>query len=139
MNNFKHKTPIQIRFKDIDVLGHVNNANHLSYLEMARIGYFEKVVGSNINWNKDGIILAKVIIDYKMPILLTDTVFVYTKCSKVGTKSFDLEYAIVKEENGKEIIVATATTIMVCYDYHNKNSVPIKEEWKKKMLAFENS
>ena len=135
----KHKTPIQIRFKDIDVLGHVNNANHLSYLEMARISYFEKVVGSNINWNKDGIILAKVIIDYKMPMMLTDKVFVYTKCSKVGTKSFDLEYAIVKEENGKEIIVATATTIMVCYDYNSKNSVPIKEEWKKKMLAFENS
>jgi len=133
----KHKTPIQIRFKDIDALGHVNNANHLSYLEMARIHYFEAVVGKNINWSEDGIILAKVTIDYKMPMMLVDKVFVYTKCSRVGTKSFDLEYTIIKEEGGKEIILATAATVMVCFDYKTQTSIPIKEEWKKLMLDYE--
>ena len=119
MTNFKHKTPIQVRFKDIDALGHVNNANHLSYIEHARVHYFNDAVGANINWSEEGIILAKAIIDYKMPILLNDKVFVYTRCSRTGNKSFDLEYMIVKEENGKEVVLATATTVMVCFNYRS--------------------
>lgn len=46
MQGFKHKTPIQIRFKDIDAFRHVNNANHFTYLEIARthilMKYWEK-------------------------------------------------------------------------------------------------
>src|ERR1051326_6608227 len=108
MEGFKHKTPIQIRFKDIDLLGHVNNANHLTYIEFARVKYFDAVAGEEINWNENGIILAKASVDYKLPILLKDKVFVYTKCSRIGNKSFDLSYLIVKEEKGKEIILAEA-------------------------------
>ena len=43
MKNFRHKIPIQIRFKDLDDMGHVNNANHLSYIELARVKYFQEV------------------------------------------------------------------------------------------------
>ena len=76
-------------------------------------------------------------IDYKLPILVRDKVFVYTKCSRFGNKSFDLLYAIVKEENKKEIILAEATTILVCYDYEKGASIPLPEEWKKKIQEFE--
>ena len=46
----KHRTPIQIRFKDVDALGHVNNANHLSYFEYARIRFFDDLIGTEIDW-----------------------------------------------------------------------------------------
>ncbi|HEY6161742.1 MAG TPA: thioesterase family protein [Bacteroidia bacterium] len=137
MTGFKHKTPIQVRFKDIDALGHVNNANHLSYIELARVHYFNDAVGMNINWSEEGIILAKATIDYKMPILLNDKVFVYTRCSRTGNKSFDLEYAVVKEENGKDVLLATATTVMVCFNYRTGSTMLLKEEWKNKMLDYE--
>jgi acyl-CoA thioester hydrolase len=139
MTHFKHKTPIQVRFKDIDALGHVNNANHLSYLELARVNYFNAAVGQNINWSEQGIILAKAVIDYKMPIMLNDKVSVYTRCSRTGTKSFDLEYLVVKEENGKETALATATTVMVCFNYQSGATMQLPEEWKSKMLAYEGS
>jgi acyl-CoA thioester hydrolase len=139
LKNFKHKTPIQVRFKDIDALGHVNNANHLSYIELARVTYFNEAVGQNINWSEEGIILAKVVVDYKMPVMLNDRVAVYTRCSRTGHKSFDLEYAIVKEEAGKEILLATATTVMVCFNYRAGASMPLPDEWKNKMLSFEQS
>ena len=41
MTPFKEKTQVQIRFKDIDSMGHVNNANHITYFELARLNYFE--------------------------------------------------------------------------------------------------
>lgn len=134
MKGFKNKTSVQIRFKDIDPLGHVNNANHLSYIEMARVNYFEEVVGSNINWASTGIILARVAVDYRMAIMLHDKVFVYTGCVKIGTKSFTLRSLIIKEQQGEEILLAETEAVLVCYDYTRKQTIPMPEQWK---AAFE--
>ena len=41
---------IQVRFSDLDTLGHVNNAVYLSYFEMARIAYFTPLLGENWDW-----------------------------------------------------------------------------------------
>src|SRR5437870_1454341 len=114
MKPFKHKIPIQLRFKDGDVMGHINNANHFTFFELARVHYFRDVVGKDINWNQDGIILAKIIIDYKNPLLITDEVYAYTRCSRFGTKSFDLEYVLVSLKGAEETI-ATGTSTIVCY------------------------
>ena len=54
----KHYTPIQIRFHDIDQLGHVNNANYLTYFEVARMAYFKTLVKKEIDWESTGLILA---------------------------------------------------------------------------------
>ena len=59
---------IQIRFADIDVMGHVNNAVYLSYFEMARVHYFKQILGEEWDWNSDGILLARNEIDYLSPI-----------------------------------------------------------------------
>ena len=56
---FKHKTSIEIRFVDVDAFGHVNNANYLTYLEIARVRYFDDIADWQYNWSKKGIILAK--------------------------------------------------------------------------------
>ncbi len=130
----KHKSSIQVRFKDIDALGHVNNANHLTYFELARISYFEDVIGEEIDWNRDGMILARITIDYKQPILLHDKVFVYTWMIKTGTTSFELEYKIIKEEkDGSETTLSIGTSVIVCYNYAEKKSIKIPESWIEKM------
>ena len=118
-------------------MGHVNNANHFTYLELARVKYFNEVAGEDVNWTKQGIILAKTMIEYKLPILFSDKIFVCTKCSRIGNKSFDLIYTIVKEENGKEILLADASTVLVCYDYEKRQSIVMPDEWKKKIQEFE--
>ncbi len=137
MEGYKHKTPIQIRFKDVDLMGHVNNANHFTYLEIARAKYFDDVVGEEVDWLKEGIILAKSTCDYKMPILFNDKVFVYTKCARIGNKSFELSYAIIKNKNGKEIVLAEATTIQVCFNYEKRENILMPSTWRKKIEAFE--
>src|ERR1017187_1225456 len=112
-NNYRHRYAIEIRFADMDALGHVNNANHFTYLEQARIDYFKTVIGENINWADTGLILARAEIDYKNPIVLGDFVIVYTKVSRIGNKSFDLIYSIVKMIGDDEIEMATGKTILV--------------------------
>ena len=125
MNPYKHKTQIQIRFKDIDKLGHVNNANHVTYFELARVDYFNSLAAENIkiDWINEGVILAKIEMEYKMPILLEDKVFVYTWVSKMGSKSFDMSCSIVKLENGIEVELAKGLAIIVCFNYKTNQTI----------------
>ena len=130
----KHKTPIQLRFKDIDALGHVNNANHLSFFELARINYFNDMIGADIDWENEGMILARVTVDYKQPVLLQDKIVVYTGLVKTGTTSFELEYKLVREEkDGSETIMSVGTSVIVCYNYKEKKPVNIPGQWMEKM------
>lgn len=136
---YKHREPIQIRFCDTDSLGHVNNSNYLSYMELARISYIDKVFGNSINWAADGVILAKAIVDFKLPVMLHDKLFVYIRTSRLGTKSFDIEYLFVREVDGKDEVVSSGSTVMVAYNYAHNKTIEILPEWRKKIEKFENS
>lgn len=134
----KHKTPIQIRFKDVDKLGHVNNANHITYFELARVDYFNALMGDSItiDWVKESLILAKVEMEYKQPVLLEDKVFVYTWVSSIGTKSFTMNCTIVIDRKGEEIVAANGTAVIVCFNYESNQTIPVPEAWKSKMIEM---
>ncbi len=121
------KTDIQVRFADIDMLGHVNNANFISYIEQARIAFFNHHIPT-YDWTKAGIILARTEIDYIKPIHLKDSIEIQVTCSRVGTTSFDLSYKMYLKNQAK--LCAQATTVMVCYDYQKKVKTLIPEHFK---------
>lgn len=133
----KHKIPIQIRFKDLDKLGHVNNANYLSYFELARVSYFNTVMGTKkLQWDTEGVIMANVQMTFKQPILLEDEIFVYTWVSRFGTKSFDMTCSIVKSLDGIETEVANGLTTLVCINYKTSQTIEIPELWREKMTEY---
>jgi len=134
---FKHKTKIEIRFVDIDAFNHVNNANYLSYIESARVKYFDEIADWKYDWSKKGIILAKAEIDFIIPIQFRDEIVVYTRCSRLGNKSFDLEYRMVKMVRDKEQLMADAVTVMVAFDYTVNKSILIPDEWKAGIRKYE--
>ena len=109
------------------MLGHVNNAKYISYIEQARIEFFNFHV-PDFDWTNAGIILARTEIDYLLPLHLKDQLEVSVHCSRTGSKSFDLTYSLNNTCNNTH--VACAKTIMVCYDYITKKSMPIPEKWK---------
>lgn len=119
---FRHK--IEVRFNDFDGMGHVNNAVFLTYLEMARINYFQHVLKTNkINHGFD-FILARVSIDYKKPIE-DHYVIAEIWVSRIGNTSFDFSYRLVDDNKN---IFAEATSVQVSYDYKAKSKVPIPDE-----------
>jgi len=120
---------IAIRFADIDMLGHVNNANYITYIEQARIDFFNHHI-PNFDWSNAGIILARTEIDYHKPLYLKDQLYATVECTKTGTKSFDLSYALFTSNSNKKIAIAKAKTTMVCYNYQTKKTIAIPEEWK---------
>ena len=92
---------IEVRFRDIDSMGHVNNAVYLSYFEQARMAWFKKLVGSEWNWIDAGILVARHEIDYKSPVSLNDNITISTWCESMGTSSLVMAYEIIKDQGIK--------------------------------------
>lgn len=108
------KTPIQVRFADCDIAGHIHNAAYLHYFETGRMNFFVSELGPTWDWKKYGIILKKNIVEYHVPGRLEDQMNVNVSCSRIGTSSFSLTYQVI---NHKDILIASGESVLVCFDY----------------------
>ncbi len=117
---------IQVRFSDLDVMGHVNNSVYLSYFEMARVALFSPLMGTDWNWQKNGVVLRKNEIEYFSPVLLHQEpeISIYTK--NIGNKSFVLEYDLYVNEK----LFTTGSSVLVCYDSINKTSINVPDKMR---------
>ncbi len=132
--NFRHATGLQVRWGDMDALGHVNNAVYLTYLEQARITYTRDLNIWEGNTSDLGMIMARVVLDYKLPLTSVDAITVYTRVSRLGTKSYDMEQMIIRQD---ETVVAVATITIVVFDYTTQQSVPIPAAWRARYIDYE--
>ena len=112
---------IQVRFSDLDMLGHVNNVINLSYFEMARIHYFTALVGPKWDWFNEGVLLVKNNVEYHIPILLHDQPSIHLFVEEIGNKSFSLTYSI--EIDGKKHTSGGST--LVCFNSAKQQSIEI--------------
>ena len=123
--NFPVVIPVAIRFRDLDALGHVNNAVYLSYLEVARVAYYHRL-GWDSRQNSFGFVVVNICIDYHSPLFLEDQVLVGIKVSKIGRTSFTFTYEMREEASGR--LAATAESVQVTVDEHQSHSIPVPEE-----------
>jgi acyl-CoA thioester hydrolase len=101
---------------------------------MGRAHYWKEVFGIK-DYSKVDFILAHVSIDYRSPGYMGETLLVYSKISKLGTKSFDFQYEIRESKTGR--LIAEASTTQVMFDYAANRSKPIPTEMREKILTFE--
>lgn len=135
---FRHSILMSVRFADLDALAHVNHVTYLTYMEQARMTYAKDVWGWDSDIKNLSIIVARVTVDYKAPLFLHEDVRVWTRCSRLGTKSFDLAYLIQREgQTGAASFVATGVTGMVAYDYATSQTIAFPPEWRTRTLAYE--
>lgn len=138
-DGYTHKISMPVRFGDLDAMGHLNNAKYATYVEQARIEYVTDVCGFRGLWNELGMILARIEIDFKAPILYGDVVEIYTRCSRIGGKSFDLEYIVTRQaaDQSEPQVAATSRTVMVAFDYTTQQTMPVPEAWRTAMTAYD--
>ena len=127
-------TDIQVRFRDTDAMGHVNNAVYLSWLEVARFDYWKRVTGHS-DFRKVDIILARVEIDYRAPATVDTALRVWVRVPEVRRSSFLMEYLI--EEKGTARVMAEARTVQACYDYAANKVKRVDEEFRRRVVALE--
>ena len=138
ISKFKSKVKIQVRYADLDTYGHVNNKAYLSFLEEARIHYIKDLnLESKITIFDFGAVVGRIDIKYLYPIQYYDEVYAYTRCSRLGNKSYDLENIIVIKRGDQSIIAAQATVTMVSFDLKNNKSKPLDPDLIKVVKNFE--
>jgi acyl-CoA thioester hydrolase len=121
-----NKFPIQIRFCDVDSLGHVNNAHYLSYFEMARMLFMNKHIGKHWDWVNKGMILKKNEVEYIEPLYLSDELEIEILPLHSGNTSFTLGYKLWVGEK----IKCVGQSVMVCYDFSKKEKTSVYDEFK---------
>lgn len=132
---FFHSVPVQIRFNDVDIAQHVNNAVYQEYFDLGRLAYFKDVIGEPMNFDGVAPVIAGIKIDFYQPVLLYDQIKVVTRITMLGNKSIEMVQQIIA--GNEPVLRAESVTVMVCFHYGKQVSHPLPEEWKMKILAFE--
>jgi acyl-CoA thioester hydrolase len=133
-DDFRHRTRVEVRFRDIDAFGHVNNAVVSSYVELARVRYLVDV----LQVQPIGVmplILAHISIDYLSPILFEDVVEVGSRVDWLGTSSIGMSHALTAVADGREL--ATSGSVLVTYDYEQNRPMPVPDNWRQALGAYE--
>lgn len=113
-----------VRFRDLDAMGHVNNAVFSTYIEEARLAW---LAGEDDPLSD--VILARTEIDFRSPVVLGETVEIGVRPARLGNKSFELEYEL--RVDGR--VVAEARSVLVGYDYARGASTTVPERWRRRL------
>ena len=122
----------EVEFRDLDGLGHVNNAVYLSYLESAKVAYFRDVVGAG-DLAELGIV-ADVKIAYRSPAFFGETLEIGVRVRDLGVKSIAFEFEL-RGADGR--LVAEASSVHVTFDYATREPVSVPDEWRRRIEAHE--
>jgi len=134
----KHITPIQIRFNDVDIAAHVNNAIYMEYSDLAKMHYFNEVFKNTINWKEKGFVLASATLDYLEPVYLNEEIVVETITQKIGEKSLEILQVVRKKDSkGDNGVKCIIKSIMVAYDYKEAHAIIVEDQWRKCLIEFE--
>lgn len=130
MEGFPYVYRETVRFRDVDAMGHVNNAVFNTFMETARIAWLMDA-GAIDGLGGLSMIVARTEVDFRSPVGYRDTVEIGARVSRFGTKSFDMEFNF--EVDGR--LVAEGKTVCVAYDYEKGVTVPIPDRWRQRLAA----
>lgn len=132
-----HKYPfvhtVEVAFRDLDVLGHVNHAVYFTYMETARWKYLQHLFEIQAPQELP-VIVVQASCTYRSPVFLGETLHVGVGISRFGNKSFDMVYRL---ENADGRLVAEGLTVQVMYDYKTGRTFPVPEAFKARVTAWQ--
>jgi acyl-CoA thioester hydrolase len=141
--DFAHRHDVEVRLSDTDAMGHVNNARYLTYVEIARVAYYEQVTGNplpiGVHGAEEGMILAEIRMTYRSPAFYGETLTVETRVERIGRTSFGMVHRISAPQSryGPARLVAVADSTLVSYDYREECPIPVPDEWRAGIESFE--
>ena len=118
-------TPIQIRFNDVDQMGHVNNAVIMEYLDLGKDAFFS---GHGLSPTKSDftVMVVHYDVDFRAQIHYHDTIHVESEIEKFGTKSLTMMQRVVNSETGT--VCVECRTVMAGYRRSTSSSEVIPDE-----------
>jgi acyl-CoA thioester hydrolase len=132
MEGFAFVIPIEVRFRDLDAMGHVNNAVFASYFEMGRLALYRALHGADLAARDFDFILARLEVSYRRPVHLDDACRLGVRVAEIGRSSFVIEYRL---EAGGEL-AATGSSVQVFFDYARGEKRPVPDGFRARVAPY---
>ena len=134
IDEFRHRTRLEVRLGDLDPFGHVNNAVIATYVEQGRVLYLRDVLGTGVDPVSMPFILARLEIDYLSQVMFTDAVEVGSRVDWIGRTSIGMSHLLINQE-AREL--ARSVAVLVAFDYDVEKPMPVSDTWRAVMVAHE--
>ncbi|MFI5339340.1 MAG: acyl-CoA thioesterase [Candidatus Methylomirabilales bacterium] len=124
--DFRFWWPVTVRWGDMDAMGHVNNVIYFQYMESARIGYFEMLMGwtgRDEGGGRQGPVVVSQTFNYRVQVYYPAELEVGVRCREIRNRSFVLEYGIFRK--GTDELVGDGSSVAVWLDYNTNKAIPI--------------
>ncbi|MCH5226048.1 MAG: acyl-CoA thioesterase [Muribaculaceae bacterium] len=131
---FVNRLPIQVRFSDVDVVGHVNNIVYFAYYDTGKAAFMAELLHRKVSWKEVDTVVANVDCAFISPIFWGEKIEVLTTCSGIHDKSFRLLQMLRNSESGE--VKSICETVMVSFDPNTQTAAPLNPEWRQKLEAI---
>ncbi|MCG2634007.1 MAG: acyl-CoA thioesterase [Gammaproteobacteria bacterium] len=133
--DFRSCYAMDVRWGDVDMLGHVNNVQFLRYAETARAVYFRQHLGLTMGVGREGFILAEISCQFLQQLLFPGTVEVLTRVSRLGRSSLDVVSGIFRADEEKPVAISPCR--LVWFDFEAQKSAPVPQRIRDAVIAYE--
>nr|WP_295377031.1 thioesterase family protein [Pseudoxanthomonas sp.] len=115
--------PISVRWRDMDSMGHVNNAKYVSYLEEARVRWILDIPGISMT-DRIAPVVAANNINYRRPLTWPNDILVELYVDRLGTSSVTIGHRIVDQDG---VLYCDGNVVVVWMDTHTGKSAPLPD------------
>jgi len=124
-----HTFPIQIRFNDVDILGHVNNVMYGHYFDMARYDFMMQTIGRLVDLRNSRhiFIMVRTEYDFMQPSFMEERLHVETSLLRIGNKSIQFRQSILDD---KGVVKVNCVSVMSSFDRETGTSFEISPVWR---------
>lgn len=133
--DFRHRIKLQIRFNDVDVFGHVNNAMYFQYYDLGKINYFRAVIGEKFTTDDLTLLIVNLNCNFYEPLRMDEPADVLTGALRIGEKSVTIEQRVVNPETGH--VKSLCTTVLAAFDPKTGKSAAVADTWREHLEAYE--
>ena len=134
---FPHWFSINVRFRDLDTLNHVNNAIFNTYYEEARIGFIRIVPELADKMEKGfSFVLAKISISYLKPVTYPSELLIGSGVKNLGNSSITSFQAIYLQESKELVSIAEASGVWFDLNKQRPGRLPEIENSERYMVDF---
>lgn len=127
MKRFPIASEIDVRFRDTDAIGHVNNAVYVTYLEVGRQAYW-RAMAPEVDYRRVPFVMARVELDFRSPAWVGEILVVRLRMSWASGRSFGTEYEIT--DRATDRLVLAARSVQATFDHQAGKSIPIPAEFR---------
>ena len=132
---FYHSQELQLRFNDIDIVGHLNNSIYFQFMDLGKTSYFQAIMPEKVKWNDVPVVIVNVNCNFYSPTYLDEKIVCLTATTRISERSLQLEQRIVNPATGD--VKCVATCVMAGFDVKTAKGAPIDEIWAEAIKKFE--